>query len=48
MAVFFMVVVAILHNIALHQRYVVMTMVFAMMVVNNNTSTKTRGIWIYD
>jgi hypothetical protein len=40
-----MAVVAILQKLALHQHYVAMTMVFAMMVAESSTS---RSIWMYD
>jgi len=43
-----MAVVVNLQKIALHEHYAAMTMVFATMVVESNTSRRTRNIWMYD
>ena len=43
-----MAVVAILQKLALHQHYVAMAMVFAMMVAESGASRRTRSIWMYD
>ena len=43
-----MAVVAILQKLALHQHYVGMAMVFAMMVAESGASRRTRSIWMYD
>jgi hypothetical protein len=40
-------IVIILQKLALHQHYVVMTMVFAMMVAESSVSRRTRSIWMY-